>query len=64
MSSKFIFEPAERRMEALRRVSSQAGLTMSELLRRMMDHCFQERVVNELVPAMSGTIVVADGRKQ
>lgn len=46
----------DQQMARLRSVSTETGITVSELMRRMYDYCLQGKVLNELVPAMSGQI--------
>ncbi len=53
---RLIFTLADRHSERLRDLSEVTQLSQAELLRRMMDQCFQEKVLNELVPAMSGQL--------
>lgn len=48
----------ERQGLALRSLSRQTGCSASELLRRMVDYCAQERVLCELVPGLSGYLKV------
>jgi hypothetical protein len=48
----------ERQDNGLRSVAQQAGLSYSELLRRMVDQCLQTTTLNVIVPAMSGKIQV------
>lgn len=40
--------------QGLFNVEQQTGLTRSELIRRMLDHCLQDHVLNILVPSQSG----------
>lgn len=35
-----------------------AGLTISEFTRRLYDYAFQERVLNEVIPSMSGSLKI------
>lgn len=58
MADIIIFDSGNLRKEQVRRVSEQAGLTMAELMRRMMDRCLQEEMINELCPRVSGQISV------
>ena len=55
---QFNFVPGANRLDSLRGVADQVGMTASELLRRMLDHCLQPRVLGELVPALSGQLRV------
>ena len=54
MTQAVLFKLPERQKDELRRRSEMTGLSVSELLRRMIDHCCQETVMNSLVPSMSG----------
>lgn len=54
MGQKFLFVPGNERLEALREAAERAGLPMSELLRRLLDHGLRPPVLNDLVPRMSG----------
>lgn len=38
----------------LHRVSEQSQLSISDLVRRMVDYCVKEPILNEVVPCMSG----------
>ena len=49
---------SDRQMGMLREVSEQTSLSVSEVMRRMYDHCLQPVVLNQLVPSMSGQINV------
>ena len=44
----------ERENQALRGIAANAGIVMSDLVRRMVDHCSQGRVLDEMFPHMSG----------
>lgn len=48
----------ERQPVALKLVSEQVGLTVSEILRRMVDHCLQPKVFFEMIPAVSGAVAM------
>lgn len=50
----------DRQHEALKRSAQAVDLTGSELLRRMLDYCCRPVVLGELVPAMSGRIVIGE----
>jgi hypothetical protein len=58
MSSKFLFHPSDNRMSGLRLLSQESSLPMADLLRRMMDHCFQPQVLDALLPHLSGQVRV------
>lgn len=49
----------DHQCDALRALSRRSDLTMSEWLRRMVDHCLQEPVLNGLLPSMSGTLAAS-----
>lgn len=53
-----IINHPERQKQQLLEAKEQTGLSLSELLRRMMDHCLTTGVMNELVPSMSGRLEV------
>ncbi len=55
---KFLFHLPTRQKEEFQNLSNETGEPIAELMRRMFDYCFQERVLNELVPAMSGSLGV------
>jgi hypothetical protein len=57
MSQRMNFILPDRYAQELRQVAQQTGLTLTEVLRRMMDHCLQGPVLNQLVPCMSGSLV-------
>ncbi len=48
----------DRHRNGLREMSDQTELSVSELLRRMVDHCFQPAVTNDMLPCMSGRITI------
>lgn len=43
-------------------LSDKSGLKKAELMRRMIDYCFQDWVLDKLIPHVSGTISVGDRR--
>ena len=45
----------------LRLLSERTEFTLSDWLRRMIDYCLQDRVLNELLPSMSGSVSVRAG---
>ena len=45
----------ERQRDLLKRGAEQTGLTAAEILRRMIDHCSQEHVMNAVAPNVSGS---------
>lgn len=47
----------ERQIEAFDRISQTANAKSAEILRRMIDHCLEERVLNGIVPSCSGKMV-------
>lgn len=48
----------ERQVELFQDLAKDTGINISELKRRMYDFCFQERVINEIIPSMSGNIQI------
>ncbi len=48
----------ERQIEQFRALAQQTEIPVSELMRRMFDHCFREEVLNTIVPALSGRLEV------
>ncbi len=46
----------DRQADALKSVTRQTNLGLAEFVRRCLDHCLQERVLNQLVPALSGQL--------
>jgi hypothetical protein len=55
LSSHYLYE---RQLEGLQSLKLQTDINSSEWLRKMIDYCFQERVLNELAPFFSGFISV------
>lgn len=53
------FNAGTERQERLRELSERASLSQAEILRRMLDHCLQEPVLNQLVPSLSGYLALA-----
>lgn len=54
----------ERHDRVLHQLSAQTGTSMSEWVRRMLDYCTQPRVLNEMVPCLSGQIQIrTEGEK-
>lgn len=51
---KLLFNLPPRQHGGLKLLSRQTGLSVAELLRRMIDRCMQDEEVNRLVPPMSG----------
>ena len=51
---KLLFNLPPRQHNGLKHLSSQTGLSVAELLRRMIDQCMQDGAVDRLVPPMSG----------
>jgi hypothetical protein len=49
----------DRQIEALKDLKVQTGITSSEWLRRMIDYCLQDQILNQLAPALSGHISVS-----
>ena len=52
------FRMPECQEEMLENLLRQTGLTFSEYARRLFDYGFQERVLNETIPSMSGQLQV------
>lgn len=51
---KLNLQAPDRQGEALHELAEKTGLSISELVRRMVDHCSREQILNELVPSSSG----------
>jgi hypothetical protein len=51
-----IFIAGPERHERLRELSLRTDLSMAEWMRRMLDHCLAEPVLNQLAPAWSGQL--------
>ncbi len=58
MGPRFIFHPTEERLVNIRHQSEKANVPVAEVLRRMMDFCSQEYVINQLLPHVSGQLKV------
>lgn len=56
MPHRFNFFPSDDRMAGLRMLSDKTDLSVAEVLRRMVDHCCREDVLNELFPRCSGRL--------
>jgi hypothetical protein len=48
--------------QPLREVSVQTGLSMSDLLRRMMGHFLRNDNFNEIIPSLSGQVKIGESR--
>ena len=46
----------EQQVKALHDLKELTGLTMTELSRRMIEHCLKEQVLNEVLPCLSGQL--------
>lgn len=46
----------DQHLKRFEELSRQTGLPVAELMRRMYDHGFEERNLNQLVPCMSGQL--------
>ncbi len=55
MSERFNFLISDKTRTKLREASESVGVTESELVRRILDYALQSRVLNEVVPSMSGS---------
>ena len=53
---RYNFTMPERYKDILRVLADTTGLPESEILRRMIDFCSDHRVVDELVPTVSGSV--------
>ncbi len=53
---RLIVTMPDRQRDGLRVVSVETGLSVAEILRRMVDFCFRDEVLNQLVPCMSGQV--------
>lgn len=58
MGEKVIFVLDKERKDFHWKVSAMAGLTASELFRRMLDYCHQDHILDQLVPCMSGQLTI------
>jgi hypothetical protein len=47
---------ADRQIVSLEKLRDQAGISVSELMRRMIDYCLQEEEINHIVPCLSGRL--------
>ena len=54
MSGTILFDLTEQRKRALSGLKDRTGLSMSELLRRIVDYSLVDHRLNEIIPAMSG----------
>lgn len=45
----------DRQGVELQSLRERSGLSLSEIIRRLIDYGLQERVLNEIVPSMSGS---------
>lgn len=45
-------------LEALSQLRQQTGITVSELMRKMVVYCTQGQVINEVIPCMSGQLIL------
>ncbi len=43
---------------SFRQLKVETGYPVAEIMRRMFDHCFQDKVLNAIFPSMSGRISV------
>lgn len=48
----------ERYVDNFQNLAKETGITVSELKRRMYDFCFQEKILNEMLPSLSGSIQI------
>lgn len=55
---RFVVTFSERQMSDLRELSTITELSMSELLRRMVDYCVRTEAMDRVVPCMSGRLQV------
>ncbi len=44
--------------QALRELRQRTDLSVAEWMRKMIDHCLQPKVLNELLPPMSGHLSI------
>lgn len=49
----------ERQLEQFKTLSELTEISVSELMRRMFDHCLRADVLNTIVPAMSGHMEIS-----
>lgn len=45
-------------VSTLRSIQEQAQIPVSEFVRRVFDHCLRPEIVNELLPTISGSVVI------
>ena len=48
--------------EGLQSVSKQADISVAETLRKMVEYCLRDRMLNELFPTISGQINIGNLR--
>lgn len=48
----------ERQFENLKQLSEFTGIAVSELVRRFIDHSAQSKVLDEIIPFLSGQIKI------
>ncbi len=56
MNRRNLFMP-DRQWETYQTVSDRVGVSTAELIRRILEYGAQERVLNEVVPTMSGRLL-------
>lgn len=56
VAGKVLFNVASGQREVLREIAYRQGASVSEVLRRMIDHCSREHVVGAVFPAVSGSV--------
>lgn len=47
----------ERMIEEVHSISESTQVSQSEVIRRMLDYCFREEVLNEVFPVQSGQLL-------
>ena len=58
MSKRFDLVIPDRFARTFESLARQTDLSQAELMRRMWDYCFQPHVLNQLIPCLSGRLVV------
>jgi len=55
--NRYNFFLPDRQIDAIKTIVQKTDISSTaEMLRRMIDHCLQSRVLDEIVPSMSGRL--------
>ena len=57
MPHPYLFQCPDRQWQTLTEIAHRTDLKIADVLRRSLDHLLQEKLVNEVFPAMSGQIL-------